>query len=70
MECQKPLQSSLVYRSPIFAVYEEEVKLPKGNIAKVSRIDHRRTVSVVPVRNNGSVVMIRQYRPAIGRHLL
>jgi len=70
MERQKPLQSSLVYRSPIFAVYEEEVKLPKGNIAKVSRIDHRRTVSVVPVRNNGSVVMIRQYRPAIGRHLL
>ncbi len=70
MERQKPLQSSLVYRSPVFAVYEEEITLPNGNIVKVSRIDHRRTVSVIPVKNNGSVVMIRQYRPAIGDYLL
>jgi ADP-ribose pyrophosphatase len=70
MEHQKPLQSSPVYRSPIFTVYEEEIKLPNGHIAKVSRIDHRRTVSVVPVKKNGSVVMIRQYRPAIGHHLI
>jgi len=70
MESLNPLKSSLVYRSPTFAVYEEEIKLPNGGIATVSRIDHRRTVSIVPVRKNGSVVMIRQYRPAIGRHLL
>jgi ADP-ribose pyrophosphatase len=70
MERQKPLQSSLVYRSPVFSVYEEEISLPNGSVAKVSRIDHRRTVSVVPVKKNGSVVMIRQYRPAIGNYLL
>jgi ADP-ribose pyrophosphatase len=70
MERQTPLQSSLVYRSPIFTVYEEEIRLPNGSIAKVSRIDHRRTVSVVPVMKNGSVVMIRQYRPAVGHYLL
>ena len=66
----KPLQSSLVYRSPIFAVYEEEITLPNGKITKVSRIAHRRTISVVPVKADGSVVMVRQYRPAIGNYLL
>lgn len=70
MEREEPLRSSMVYRSPVFAVFEDEVKLPKGSVVKVSRIEHRRTVSVVPVRTDGSVVMIRQYRPAIGHHLL
>ncbi len=60
----------MVYCSPIFRVYEDEVERPKGGTGKVSRIDHRRTVSVVPVRDNGSVVMIRQYRPAVGHYLL
>jgi len=70
MDRQKPLQSSVVYRSPIFSVYEEEVSMPNGNITKVSRIAHRRTVAVVPFKKNGSVVMIRQYRPAIGNYLI
>ena len=70
MDREKPLQSSLIYRGPVFAVYEEEISLPNGSIAKVSRIDHTRTVSVVPFKRDGSVVMIRQYRPAIGSYLL
>ncbi len=64
------LKSSRVYQSPVFEVYEEEIVLPRGRVARVSRIAHGRTVSVVPVKANGSVVMIRQYRPAIGGYLL
>lgn len=64
------LKSSRVYQSPIFEVYEEEIILPGGRFVRVSRIAHGRTVSVVPVKANASVVMIRQYRPAIGGYLL
>jgi ADP-ribose pyrophosphatase len=70
MEGHKSLKSSLVYRGPVFDVYEEEVILPTGRTAKLSRITHSQTVSVVPVRANGAVLMIRQYRPAIGDYLL
>jgi ADP-ribose pyrophosphatase len=70
MEGHESLKSSLVYRGPVFEVYEEEIILPRGRTAKLSRIAHSQTVSVVPVRANGAVVMIRQYRPAIGDYLL
>jgi ADP-ribose pyrophosphatase len=66
----KNSNASLVYRCKVFDVYEEDVRLPDGRIVRQTRIDHKPTVSVVPVDREGNLVLIRQYRSAVKKHLL
>ena len=62
--------SRRVYQGSVFDVYEDDLILADGRIGRRSRIVHRPTVSVVPVTEEGSVLMIRQYRPAVGKYLI
>ena len=65
MEPPKP-----VYECRIFRVFEEEVLLPHGRISRQSRIEHQPCIAVVPIDENGQIVLIRQYRHAVGQFLL
>ena len=58
------------YHSRVFDVFEEDVALPNGHRSRMSRVDHRPTIAVVPVDGQGNVVLIRQYRHATGGMLL
>ncbi len=62
---QKP-----VYHCRIFDIYEEDIRLPDGRTVRQTRIDHKPTISAVPVDRDGNLVLIRQYRSAVGRYLL
>ena len=64
------LSRTLVYHSRVFDVYEGDIRLPDGRIVKQSWIDHRPCIAVVPVNNEGNVVLIRQYRHATGGMLV
>lgn len=59
-----------VYKSRIFEVYEEEVRMPDGRNVMQSRIEHRPTVSAVPIDPDGRILLIRQYRSAVRDFLL
>jgi ADP-ribose pyrophosphatase len=48
----------------------EEVRLPNGNVVTLEIIRHRGAAAVVPVDDDGRVVMIRQYRHATSGYLL
>jgi ADP-ribose pyrophosphatase len=65
MEPPKP-----VYKCRIFQVFEEEVTLPHGRVSRQSRIEHQPCIAVVPVDENGQIILIRQYRHAVGQFLL
>jgi len=60
----------LVYRCRIFDVYEEDVPFPDGRTVRQTRIDHKPTISVVPVDREGNLILIRQYRSAIDQFLI
>ena len=60
----------LVYRCRIFDVYEEDVRFPDGRTVRQTRIDHKPTISVVPVDREGNLILIRQYRSAIDQFLI
>lgn len=63
-------ESTLVYRGPIFSLYEDEVRLPNGKAIRKSRIEHRPTIGVVPYLGEGRIVLIRQHRHAVGASLI
>jgi ADP-ribose pyrophosphatase len=59
-----------VYCGRVFEVFEEDIALPDGRIYRISRIEHSDTVAVVPLAQDGKVLLIRQYRPAVGKNLI
>lgn len=59
----------IVYKSRVFSVEEARVVYPDGSAHDVAVVRHPPSVVLVPVREDGRVVLIRQYRPALARTL-
>jgi len=64
------IKEKQVYQCRIFSVYEGEYHLPDGRVNLQTRVDHRPCVTVVPVDDQGRIILIRQYRYAVNRELL
>ena len=56
-----------VYQGRIFTVQVETITLPKGGPLDVEIVRHPGSVVIVPVTASGEIVLVRQYRHAIGR---
>lgn len=65
----KVQKSTDVYRGRIFNVLVEEVLLPNGVIKKREVIRHPGAAAMVPVCDDGKIVLIKQFRHAVGRFL-
>ncbi|MEU4782598.1 NUDIX hydrolase [Micromonospora sp. NPDC023633] len=57
------------YQGRIFDVVSEEVTMPGGGTGVRDVVRHVGAVAVVALDAAGQVVLIRQYRHAVGRHL-
>ncbi|MEU7804661.1 NUDIX hydrolase [Micromonospora arborensis] len=57
------------YRGRIFDVVTEEVTMPGGGTGLRDLVRHVGAVAVVALDDAGRVVLIRQYRHPVGRHL-
>lgn len=62
-----PREIHTIYQGRIFTVQIETITLPKGVELKAEIIRHPGSVVIVPVTDAGEVVLVRQYRHAIGR---
>ncbi|WP_229405861.1 MULTISPECIES: NUDIX domain-containing protein [Micromonospora] len=57
------------YAGRIFSVVTDEVTMPGGGTAARDYVRHVGAVAVVALDDAGQVVLIRQYRHPVGRHL-
>ena len=62
MEEIKRLSRDLVSKGAIIDYYQDTVQIPNGNIVKWDFIDHKGAAAVVPVNDEGKLIMVRQYR--------
>jgi len=58
-----------VFDGRVFTVQVETITLPKGGELKAEIIRHPGSVVLVPVTAAGEIVLVRQYRHAVGRRL-
>jgi len=63
------MPASVVYRGRVFSVEVENVVMPNGHATEMAIVRHRPSVVLIPVRDDGQIVMIRQYRHALKRDL-
>lgn len=64
------LDSKLEYKGRIVSVRTDHVTLPNGNTAPREIVSHPGGVAIVPLNNDGTVIMVRQYRYAFSQILL
>ncbi|OFW02416.1 MAG: hypothetical protein A3I61_13190 [Acidobacteria bacterium RIFCSPLOWO2_02_FULL_68_18] len=62
-----PNQIRKVFDGRIFSVTVESISMPRGGRLEAEIIRHPGSVVLVPVTDRGEIVLVRQYRPAIGR---
>ncbi|WP_027719469.1 NUDIX hydrolase [Desulfovirgula thermocuniculi] len=67
---EKTLHSQVIYRGKILNLRVDRVLLPNGTEGLREVVEHAGAVAVVALTEEGEVVMVRQYRYAVGRHLL
>ena len=65
----KLLSSRVVFQGSVFGVRSDRVREPGGVIATRDVVTHQGSVVVLPVFTDGSILLIRQYRHAVGRVL-
>ena len=58
------------YQGTLFSFVSEDVTLPNGARTKLAMVRHPGSTAVVPLFEDGSVLMERQYRHAVGKYLL
>jgi len=62
-----PREIKTIYEGRIFKVQIETIALPKGGELKAEIVRHPGSVVLIPVTESGDIVLVRQYRHAIGR---
>ncbi len=65
MEKFQILGKKLEHRGRIVDFYTMDLQVPNGNIAHWDYIEHKGAAAVVPVDDEGRILMVRQYRGAI-----
>ena len=58
-----------VFEGRVFSVVVETITLPNGHRLDAEIVRHPRSVVIVPIDDDGRVVLIRQYRHAVARWL-
>lgn len=63
---EKFLARTTVYDTDFLQVHEDAVQLPSGRNSTRVVVDHIGAAAVIPVTQSGDVVLVRQYRYALG----
>jgi ADP-ribose pyrophosphatase len=59
-----------LYEGRVLNLRIDHVRLPDGKIIRREIVEHGGAVAMVPLDDEGYVHLVRQYRPAVDRHLL
>lgn len=70
MEKFKIINKTLEHHGAIVDFYSYEMLAPNGNHAKWDIIEHKGAAAIVPVDEEGKIILVRQYRGAIDDMLL
>lgn len=64
------IESQTLYRGRVVTLRIDRVRLPNGHITQREIVEHRGAVAIVPLLDTNTVLLIRQYRQAVGETLL
>lgn len=70
MEKFKIIQKKLEHHGHILDFYTYDLQVPNGNIAHWDILEHKGAAAIIPITEEGKIILVRQYRGAIDDLLL
>lgn len=70
MEPEELISSETRFAGRLLRLRVDTVRLPDGRVRRREVVEHPGAVAVLPVLSSGEIVLVRQYRHAVGRTLL
>lgn len=70
MDQIKRINRELKYKGSILEFYADTIQLPDNSTATWDYIEHRGAAAVIPVTDEGKILMVRQYRNSLDRETL
>jgi len=67
---EKTINSKLLKKGKHFSFKTDEVQLPKGVTVTRDIVDHPGAVAIVPILDDGRILLVKQFRYATGKELL
>jgi ADP-ribose pyrophosphatase len=67
---EERISSERAFEGKLVSVRVDQVRTPSGRTATREVVEHPGAVAILPVLPDGSVVLVRQFRYAVGRELL
>lgn len=66
-EKYRRIDRKLRYKGTILNFYSDFIEFPDGKVAEWDFVEHQGAAAVIPVKENGKILMVRQYRNALDR---
>ncbi|MCR5733732.1 MAG: NUDIX hydrolase [Lachnospiraceae bacterium] len=70
LERPERIKRDLIHNGAIVDIYRDTMQLPEGGTEYFDFIKHKGAAAVVPVMDDGRILMVRQYRNAIDSYTL
>src|SRR5207248_7861028 len=70
MEQPKTMKSEYIYRGRVVTLRIDTTVMPDGHEVRREVVEHHGAVAIVPRLDDGTILMIRQYRQAVGESIL
>lgn len=67
MEKFERLDRKLMYEGTIISMYRDKVKASNGNISDYDFVGHKGACAVIPVTEEGKILLVKQWRNALDR---
>jgi ADP-ribose pyrophosphatase len=67
---EKTINSKLLHQGRNFSFKTDEVQLPSGKTTTRDTVDHPGAVAIVPILDDGRILLVKQYRYTTGKELL
>lgn len=67
---ERTVSSRQVYSGRVLGLRVDTVELPSGKITQREIVEHKGCAIIIPVDDDGHVLLVRQYRKAVERELL
>jgi ADP-ribose pyrophosphatase len=64
------INSEVIFEGKVFKVRIDEVRKPNGETMRVDIVEHGGAVILIPMDDEGRILMVRQYRHPAGKQLL
>ena len=67
---EKTIESDVIYKGQILTLRKDKVHVRDGKTAYREIIEHRGAVAILPITNEGKVILVEQYRKAAEKSLI